>query len=839
VSTNGRAISSSSRLRLQALSLGTLALLAACTEQKIQTGFEGDVTAPVVSIQKTFKDTMDVQVGLRFSISAADNLGLKTVSTVLTGGFTSQIDTTFRSAVTTATLPINVTFPKNTTAGGWVYIKVTATDGNNNSSVANDSIYLTNIDALIVQLVRPLPNAVTSGGKQVLIQVQANQKQGIKKIGWIAANAVTGSDSVLYAPPGLKDTVLFTDTLAVPAALTSGTFTVQGFAEDSSGRRALTQPTTVTIQSVASDNTPPTVSFTVANRVEVRDTITVRAGDPSGIIKIGWLATDRFTGATVGGDSVTASGALTDVTQAFSLNLNFATFPQQIIVKAFAVDAANNRGEATVGASPTAPVVRDTITVVNGITKPLPQGGLVRDAIYNRNLNEIYLTNTNSLGQGVVEIFSVTDTSFKTPVFVGALPWGIALWPRDTLGNNADTVVVANSGGTNLSVVSMQARREVRRHKLPNFLIQSVKTKIQPNTSVINLEITEYDFSDRPQFLGMFCRPTGGTACPTTRTYAVYSTFPTAGQSGIFPNRGSIRWENMDPTANESHFFWEQASISAKTSADTLQVVIDRGPGTPLVTDLSAACGVMVDLTELGFMDTTFVRSSGNFTHAIVGEGGSGNAALGFARVLGYNGITGVTTAACSGTIAAGTGGGVTFTGPGNTDNGVSPGIRVRDFIANTAIPVKSVAINFNGLTNLVRADRVYTLDAGLRLMGIIDVEGTNPGMDLNFNHAFDAGCGGTAGSTGIACSPNGLSPNDRIMFAARPDATIDAMDTFFYGRVASIAVRDPITGPLRVAKLPTGEQILVGATARGIVTVRLPAITNVYQARMWGAPTP
>ena len=36
---------------------------------------------------------------------------------------------------------------------------------------------------------------------------------------------------------------------------------------------------------------------------------------------------------------------------------------------------------------------------------------------------------------------------------------------------------------------------------------------------------------------------------------------------------------------------------------------------------------------------------------------------------------------------------------------------------------------------------------------------------------------------------------------------------------------------------LPVGEQLLVGVTARGVVTARLPAITNIYQARAWGAP--
>ena len=65
--------------------------------------------------------------------------------------------------------------------------------------------------------------------------------------------------------------------------------------------------------------------------------------------------------------------------------------------------------------------------------------------------------------------------------------------------------------------------------------------------------------------------------------------------------------------------------------------------------------------------------------------------------------------------------------------------------------------------------------------------------------------------------------------FAARPDGNIDVFDTFFYGVVGSIPVRDPITGPLRVAKDALGNQLLFGMTARGLVMVRLPTITNPF----------
>jgi hypothetical protein len=305
--------------------------------------------------------------------------------------------------------------------------------------------------------------------------------------------------------------------------------------------------------------------------------------------------------------------------------------------------------------------------------------------------------------------------------------------------------------------------------------------------------------------------------------YAVYSTDPTEAQAGEpvdFVERGTVRWENLNPSGpSESHFFWEQALVAPSPDSDTLQIFVDRGPGTTTELILSASCGRTVNMAELAFLDSTFVRNSGDFTHALMGEGGSSAEPPNvFARVIGYSRLTGHSTIACPPIIVAG----VPFSGPEVVDFGVSPALRVRDFIVNTAIPVKSIALNFNGLTNLVRADSIYVLDEGLRLMGLMQVGAANPGMDMNFDHAFDARLRGT---------PPGLS-SDRLVFAASPDPVIEVFDTYWYDKIAVIPVRDPITGPLRVSEnAATGEQILVGVTANGVVTVAVPAITNPLPA--------
>jgi hypothetical protein len=74
-------------------------------------------------------------------------------------------------------------------------------------------------------------------------------------------------------------------------------------------------------------------------------------------------------------------------------------------------------------------------------------------------------------------------------------------------------------------------------------------------------------------------------------------------------------------------------------------------------------------------------------------------------------------------------------------------------------------------------------------------------------------------------------------VFLAVSDAEIEVYDTFFFEKVTTLPIRDPIIGPLRVARLASGQQILVGVTAYGVVTVQLPAITNIFPAAEWRTP--
>src|SRR5207247_1651243 len=164
------------------------------------------------------------------------------------------------------------------------------------------------------------------------------------------------------------------------------------------------------------------------------------------------------------------------------------------------------------------------------------------------------------------------------------------------------------------------------------------------------------------------------------------------------------------PAMKLEHLFWEIATSSYTQGSDTLRIVLTRGRNFTKV--ILAACGgVTVQLSSMGLGDRTFARNSGNFTHAFFGEGG--NVAVPFARVMSYT--TRGQLLAGAGTVASCTTGAVSGdSGENDVDLGMSPGVDVSDFISNTGVTVKSIATNFNGLTNAVRADSIYYLDEDL-----------------------------------------------------------------------------------------------------------------------------
>ena len=846
---------------LWGLVVSAIALWGCETSRNIG-GRQTDTQEPSMLLTNTVGDTQPIANGLRFNVSATDNLGLKSVRLTFSGGLIGTLDTIFTTTVKTYGVSRNITFPAGSGAGGNIMIVGRATDGAGNFAEDTIFIVLTNVQALQVTLIAPTPGAIASQGRNIPIQIQAIQVSGIAKIGFLVApaNAVTNptvppNDSIVFLGL-LPDTANYTDTLTVVAG--TGTFDVIGFAEDSAGRRGFTNIVTVTIQSVANDVTAPQVAHKISARVEVDDTVLIRATDASAIAWIGFRV-DTGAGVLLKFDTINvAAGNLTDVTRRASLNLGSVLppgiLPRSIVVRGYACDAAiarncsytNNVTLLPSGPVPTEGAYRpqmapagliDTVTVVNGITVPLAGASSIQDAIYNANRRELYLTNP---AFNRVDVYQVANTTFVAGGIptAGGQPWGIALWPRDTLGNYKDTLVVADAGGMYLGIINVGAggpRQIIWRQDLPNFVIQTYKVEQQAGGSFER--ITNHFVSGLPQYVATVCRPvSGGSTCHADSVYALYSTAPTGAESAPFVDRATLRMEKLVNTTNPallfSHLFWEIASTTFTSGKDTLRVVMDRGRsfGPPDVV-LSACAGVTVDIDEMGLGDRTFARNSGNFTHAFFGEGGNITAA--FARVMSYDArallFAGPATADVTPCF---TGLGQTDSGRKDVDFGMSPGINVSNFIANTGITVKSVATNFNGLTNAVRADSIYYLDQDLfRKVTSAAPPGPSPltpGMDMNYNHDFAPT--GACPPTSTYCG-GGTDRNDRLVFSASPAGNIDVYDTYFGAFLTSIPVRDPIIGPLRVARDAGGVQLLFGVTPNGLLVLQLPVFPNPLPA--------
>lgn len=772
---------------------------AACSDSTGIGSTLSDKSPPTIHLSKggTVADTV-----IAFQVEVKDNLGIKQIKVNVSGGLTYAFDTVFTSAATESTVPFTISVPRSIPKGTPVIVSAFALDGALNKS-PTDTLNLTvgNVPAAEVRVNSPATGTIAVVGKSIILSLSARSAVKVRSIGYKTSGSFVTADSVAYSSP-LPDSISILDTLAIPANAPTGPLTITPFILDSLGQRTNGPSTVLNIQPPTAINSTPVVSFSHSNRIEVNDTLRIEATDQTGIVTMGYEVRRSLGGAIDARDSLVSNGNITSQIKTFELRLPYTQFPTTVYIQAF---ARNSNGVRAYAKLPSGADRVDTVTVVAGSTRPLPSGGVVADALYHPRTDRLYFTN---IERNQLEVFSLSDSSFKSPILVGSRPWGIAAWPRDHSGTMADTLVVANSGGTDVSYVNLNGSgsgREVFRYGLPNIIAFTVTSKRSPAGFLVT-ERTKYDFSDRPQYIGTTCTGTGFGCGDVVLTY---STTPTRGQTEPFEkNNGTLRWENL--TTGKSHFFFEQAMGQDANSSDTLEIIrYDAHTGNPTVLvpqlqDMVAADGkkynysIVVRKQALAFRDTTFVRNSGNFTRAAFGEGGpvNGTRAMTFDVNKGF---------ANTATDISGAVGVLPFP---VIDRGVSPSQDVSDFVANSFAKVQGVAMNFDGSLTAIRADSSYLLNLQLRLQGVLGTTQSNAGIDF---HPSNSGM-------------NSFPLSSRLVFAASAEPQIEIFDSYCYKRVSVVPVRDPIIGPIKAALRPsTGQIVLVGATARGVVIVTLP----------------
>ncbi len=792
--------------------LGTVLAIAgtACTDQTGAGSAFTDRTPPVVRV---VAGTPPSDTTIAFSVLAADNLGLLNVRVTVSGpGLGGTFDTTFNTTVTSVTLPYVVAIPPSVPPGTSVTVIAEAMDGAHNAAKPDTVLVGTgNQRPSVAVITNPTPADTAVVGFSIAVSVSGKSPDKVFVLGYIASGVFASpqSDSVVFSSP-LKDSVAV-DTMLSLVGASPGTLTITPFVTDSLKRRYLGTPVNIAVVGAANANTIPKVDFSLTSRIEVNDTIHVRATDQAGVRWLGYevrnLPSDP--NAFFAADSFQVTGNVSTAIRTFRMQLNISTFPKTVQVSAF---ATNNNGRRQYALLSDGVTVRaDTVTVVAGLTRGLTSGGAIADALFWHDptgalTDRIYLSN---IDRNELEVFDLGDSTFKTPIITGSRPWGLTVWPLDRNGTMGDTILVALSGGTSIGKVNVRTGQEVGRYPLPNIIAYTV-TSVMSQTGTPIQQLTPYDFSDRPQYVAATCQgpATGPAACGDV--ILVYTTTPTPGQSTPFENNnGTVRWENL--TRRTSHLFFEQAMGQTQGRADTLMVkrFAAQGVGaddSTLVpfkqvvrissTD-SAAYSVVVRIPELAFRDTTFVRNSGNFRRAMIGEGGPvlGSRAMMYDITQGFE----TTTTSVQGNT-------VTLPVP-VVDKGISRPEDVSDIIANSFARVGGIAINFDGELGAIRGDSTYIVDATLRLQGTLQTSGGNPGFDF---HPANAGVG-----------PNSSPVGTRIGFAASAQSQIEAYDTYTFRRCLIIPTRDPIIGPIKASvRGGSGDVVLVGATTSGVVIV-------------------
>jgi hypothetical protein len=770
--------------------LGAVLALGACNGDEVIDPPFTDAVKPRVTLAK---GTNQSDTTLVMSVNATDNIGLKTIKVFISGGVAAAYDTTFTSSVQAANIALTVRVPASAPMGATVNIRSIAIDGATNmSDTATLVMTVGNLEPPQSVVTSPAAGSPVVSGKALVLSLSAKARYKVKTLGYQITGAYVTRDSVSYGAP-LRDSVALLDTLTLPDTVKGAVITVTPFIVDSLNQRVIGNGISYSVQSASNANTIPVVTTGVTARLEVSDTIFVEATDPVGIATLGYEVRST-TGQLIAADSVSSTGAFSTLVRTFKTRLNVNVFPTSVTVTGF---ARNTNGRRDVSRYASGAVRLDTVAIVAGYTNPLPSGGKVADALYFPRNDRLYLTN---IERNQIEVYNLADSSFKTGINVGSRPWGIAAWPRNRDGVMADTLLIANSGGTNISYVNLNSGatgREFFRYSLPNIVVYSITTVKSATTDQPITQRTLYDFSDRPQFLATTC--TGGTAAgsPCQDVIVVYSTTPTPGQSTPFASQGTMRWENI--TKRTSHFFFEQAMGQSAGRSDTLEIERFAAAGfgsdsillpakqTIVTPNGNFNYSIVARLDQLAFRDTTYVRNSGNFRRAVVGEGGPvlGSRAMTYDATMGFD-----------------------LTPPLPViDRGLSRPLDVTDFVANTFARVQGVGINFDGELNAVKGDSTYIFDRTLRLQGILQSRSSGGGLDF---HPLNTG-------------PNSTPLRTRLAFVASSEPVIDIFDTYCYQKVASVPVRDPIIGPVRASIRPNGQIVLIGATIRGVTLVALP----------------
>jgi hypothetical protein len=795
--------------RAASVATGTLAIfgLAACGATEVASSGD-DRVIPMLEISITSnmgEDTVSVRNPLRVRIQASDNGALLyAVTRIFADSVLIDVDSTELGGLREVDRVVDISLA-GVRSGQQVTVQTTGADGAGNAAVAQ--AVATAFDPNVPKVLVINPSSTVFAGGTYALNVGVFDSTGVSKAGYKATGAgLNRADSTMFSEPmPLADTVSYL--ITVPASAPIGaTFSIQPFAENREGLRASGQQVTVRIVPAGSDEAAPLVFQTVAPRMETPDSVEIFARDTDGFVRIiGFVARDQ-AGVIQHRRADTLAVPIQQVTRKLAFNAPTFLRGKTLFITAYAIDAAGHTGYAvTTGAS--VPVTadslgkRDASVYAYGLTYALPPNSLGADIAVDTVRRTVYVSNIN---RNQLEAWSYSSTLSPLPsVSVGAMPWGM------TIDNSGSLLLVANSGGTNISMVNLLDRRENGRVKTSNEWVYEVGYSVDQTSGDFKYSVSPpIDYSDRPQYIAQ-----------SASGAIYYSTRPTStAQPGTLR-----RIDNFLDTRTEPKQIWQYGAFLAGKyvviNSDHVSVlkgangspdiitVCEHTPGNELsttvcgsgnnledvVADLKAATSGNViavrDLSveSLALPDTNFVAAGGDRRRIAFGEANSGGRA---GRVLLLSDPSGT---------------------PAGSEKYSMP-IEVTDLTSNASDRVFGLAINGNSTNIGVHGMETFFADSSLRLQGKFATFNTGAGI------AFHP----------LNVEEFTLDSLARVAFVASGDFSIQIVDSYSYRLRGRIPLRKNLYGALR-AVLPTPAERaadpslavkLFGLTPEGIVVI-------------------
>lgn len=669
------------------------------------------------------------------------------------------------------------------------------------------------------------------------VRVQAVDGLGITRVRILAEGAVTQTIVRDFTPAA--DTAVVDTTLLIPATA-QGTLTIRAEARntvDDLGESDLVSVEVV--QGVVADTVPPELRLALAagQRLELTDSleVSVVAKDNSGIARVGLAA--------IGTNDDQVIPLRPRLVRSYSPSrtgevlVEFGFTPESFVdalvlpdtvtfqIFAFAVDEQGNCAaavsnqfqslqcdEVSFPGDTTATGVgglRTEVVAVSGRTIGLPDGGVIADARVDVARSRLYLSNF-SLNK--VDVLNLVTEQFERGILVGSQPWGM------DISAAGDVLYVANSGGTNISVVGLDGTpAEIPSERIftPNEVLFDIRE--QDDNGRIKLVSSFIDFSDRPMFivedayrnLVYSTRPTPAAEFGSIRVA------PTLDPSGSPLDTVDVRFMVLGDAVNtdvdDAYAVARADSMAIANCPGTFDhclVLFDHIPGQPgsiIQSDplpvLEAGADLLAKGSDVfvvrgqwipdlvGLSDTTFVSGSGNRRHVAFGEGGVDP----HGRIVLWH--------------AAGPGG----------QGALSPATSVADIVSNASERVNGVGLNQAGDLGVARGQNGAYFFTG----------GDDPVGDLRLQGFFESGLqNGGAGATFHPQHTNARQTGTEAMaFVGTSRRTIKAINTFHFFEMGEIHIRDNIVGPLRAALPLPGDPAdvilkLFGVTDAGGVVI-------------------